>query len=164
MTTPTHRASDVTNEVISRLKLISGQFGIKQIYYGNQEIIAAAPAVCVLPSTIDRDWQGSSLNVNNDFQISLLVYSTSLREGSEVVQANLDILTEDIADYFNVAAAELTLTKTFRGVTVTGDRLSGLVTQGLSTRIEYSYRTMSDELMRMNRIIFIAMSRTGLVP
>jgi hypothetical protein len=145
------------------LQQISGKFGIRQIYYGNQEIIGAAPVVCVLPATVDRNWQGTSNNIDSGFQIDFLVYSTSLREDTGTIQLELDKLTEDLADYFDIAATP-TLTKTIRGVTVIGDRLGGLVTKGMTVRIEYSYRIMSDERMRMNRIIFNAASRTGLVP
>ncbi|MEQ1675079.1 MAG: hypothetical protein ABL876_00180 [Chitinophagaceae bacterium] len=145
------------------MKLIAGQFGIKQIMYGDTNIVGAAPIVCILPAVVGREFASSSAGTRNSFEVNLLVYSTSLREGMETVQRNLDILTEDIGDYFSVKASGLALSTTLRGVEVTGDLLGGLITQGLSSRTEYDFKVLGDERMRMNRIIFTAMSRTGLV-
>jgi hypothetical protein len=164
VTVLTHRGSAISNYFLDQLKIIAGQFGINKIDYGNQNIITAAPAVCVLPSTLDRDWSGSSLNTSNTFNISLLVYSTSLRSDSGSVQQQCDELSEDLADYFTVLAQPIgQAIATIRGIDVASNRFGGLITAGLANHIEYSYRSMSDELMRMNRVIFTATSRTGLV-
>ena len=163
MTTPTHRASDVTLQIMSVLTTYGAGFGIKRVEYGDQQIIVDSPMVCVVPTITNRSWSGSSQNTDNSFETSLLVYGSGIRNGVERVQQYIDRLAEDLADFFNVLSAPITVTKTIRNIAVTGDRLGGLVTHGLSTRIEYAYKVLGDELTRMNRVVLTHESRTNLV-
>ena len=159
----THKASVVAQYILDQTKLISGRFGIKRVSYGDVNIIVDAPIVCVIPTTVDRSWSGSSLNVDNDFETSMLVYGSSIRQGADDVQKFVDELSENLADYFNVLALGPEYSNVVNNISVTGTRFDGLITQGMNSRIEYAYKVMGDELTRMNRIIFKHMSRVGLV-
>lgn len=162
MSNPTHKASYISAYLMTVLGTYGANFGIKRVEYGDQQIIVDSPMVCVVPTTTVRDWKGTSLNVDNSFETSLLVYGSGLRPGVENVQKYIDQLAEDLADLINVLSTP-DFTATVRNVAVTGDRLGGLVTHGLSTRMEYGYKVLGDELTRMNRIVFTHESRTGLV-
>lgn len=163
----THRASIVSRYLLDTIGNVGSSFGIKIVYYGDQTIIKESPAVCVVPTTSVRSWQGTSFNTDNDFETSILIYGSGLRQDSGDVQLFVDELTEDLADYLTVLAMpDQNLTEPFaviRGVEVSGNRFGGLVTAGLATRTEYAYKVMGDELTRMNRIIFTNTSRTQIV-
>lgn len=141
----TYQASKVVRALITLFES-HPELGIEKIYYGDQESIPEAPAVCVEPGRFDRELAGVPFQTKNTFEILILIYSTGLG-GNEQIQLQLDELTEAIQEMLHINAKDL----------------GGLVTFGFSTRIEYGYSIKANRLVRANRITWTANSKTHLV-
>lgn len=152
----TYKASGVTTAIRRLLESSAGTYGLKAIHYGDQEIISKAPAVCVVPAVLRREYNQTGLQTDNRFEINLLVYSSDLRSSVERIQEDCDKLTEDLADLLNIKCSPAS-----RGLG--GDQLDGLLMEALTIGIEYAYSPKPDMLMRMNRIILSGRSRTPLL-
>lgn len=145
----TSKASIVTQAVLKTVRDSARTFGIKAVYYGDQDIITEAPAVCVIPATKRKTWVNTGQMVETSFELSLLVYSTSITKSIDDIQADCDALTESLEDLLDVVSSPAQ-----NG----GTQLGGLITQGICTGIEYGYKRFNDKLVRMNRIIWSASS------
>lgn len=145
----TSKASEVTQAVLKVVNDNSRTMGIRVVYYGDQDVITEAPAVCVIPAVKRKMWANSGLMVESNFELSLLVYSTSITKTIGEIQAECDKLTEDLEDLLDIVSSPAQ-----NG----GTQLGGLITQGICTGIEYGYKRFNDKLVRMNRIIWSASS------
>ena len=151
----TYRISKVTKYIRKLLETNAGTYGLKAVFYGDQEVITRAPAVCVIPAVLRREYNQTGLQTNNKFELSLLIYSSNLRGSVDDIQDACDELTEDLMDFLNRQASPAS-----RGIG--GNQFDGLVMEASTIGIEYGYSKKPDMLMRMNRIILAGSSRTFL--
>jgi len=90
---------------------------------------------------------------DNSIAIPIMLYHTG-KDGVETIQEELDNLTEDLAEFLNFESlAEL----------YGGNRLNGLVQNGVVATIDYGYTVLNDRLMRCNRAIWMGQSMTRVV-
>lgn len=149
----TYRGSIVAREIKDYIESQKGILGVEQVFYGDQRKIPNTPAVCVEPAVVDRPLTGTSYQTTNTFTISIIVYHTSL-EGIELILETADEVAEAVADAINL---ESTPPK-FGG----GTQLNGKVISGHVIRLEHGFRTMNDQLMRANRLIWEGITKTPL--
>lgn len=154
--TQTYKASTITKYIRKNILEDNAQtLGLRAVFYGDQELIPKAPAVCVIPAVLRRAYNQTGIQTQNEFELSLLIYSSDLRKSIDDIQEACDVLTEEIADLINVKASPAS-----RGLG--GDQFGGLIMEALTIGIEYGYSSKPDVLMRMNRIIVSGSTRTFL--
>lgn len=145
--------SVLTDYLISLLEANKNDLGIAKVYYGDQENIPEVPAVCVEPSTVQRDLVGTAMRTNNQFLISILVYCANV-EGVEGAQHDADQFAEAVMHTINAdGTAQQPL----------GSRFGGNVIYGYVQTSEYGYIVKLNKLMRANRMIVFAQSKTNLL-
>jgi hypothetical protein len=149
----TYKPSLVTQHYVDLLIQNQRQLGLNAVYYGDLKIIGAVPCVCIEPARMQRSWQGFPAQTENRMALRFIVYNTG-NQGVEAVQAVCDNVTEQIIDLVNLDAQPLV-----QGGTSAG----GLIISGLVTETVYGYRTLLDETMRANSVIFEVLSKTSIV-
>lgn len=147
----TYKASLVTQEMLKFVNSQARSLGVRVVYYGDQDIITDAPAICVVPAVKRKMWTATGNRVDVEFELSLLVYSTSITKSIDDIQKGCDDLTEDLEDLLDIESSPAQ-----NG----GTQLSGLITQGQCSGIEFGYRRFNDKLVRMNRIIWQGSARS----
>lgn len=153
--TQTYKGSVVTKYIRNLLEQNAGSLGLRAVLYGDQEVIPKAPAACVVPAVLRRNFNQTGLQTDNNFELSILIYSSDLRASTENIQEACDELTERVMDLINVKGSPAN-----RGLG--GDQFGGILMEALTIGIEYEYSQTPDKLMRMNRIIVSGRSRTYL--
>jgi hypothetical protein len=116
--------------------------GIEQVFYGDQDLIGATPAVAVETGPLTQTLAGVSYRTENTFVVFFLVYHGELRNKQATKKA-CEELAEAIRTEVN---ANLTL--------------DGLVLQGNVTNIEPGYAIRSNTMMRTTRISWTGISKT----
>jgi hypothetical protein len=145
--------SVLTDYLVELLNAHKNDLGIKRVYYGDQEHIPELPAVCVEPSTVQRELVGTAMRTNNLFLISILVYCANV-EGVEDAQHDADQFAEAVMRAINNdGTAQQPL----------GTRFGGHVIYGYVQTSEYGYIVKLNKLMRANRMLVFAHSKTNLL-
>jgi len=145
--------SVLTDYLIDLLRANANDLGIVRVYYGDQENIPEVPAVCVEPSSVNRELVGTAMRTNNMFLISILVYCANV-EGVEDAQHDSDVVAEAVMKKINEdGTAQQPL----------GSRFGGLVIYGYVQTSEYGYIVKLNKLMRANRMLVFAHSKTNLL-
>jgi hypothetical protein len=134
------------------LKPNANDLGIVRVYYGDQEYIPEIPAVCVEPANVERALIATSMQTDNEFLVSVLVYCANV-EGVEDAQHDADEVAEAVARKINGDG-------TAGG---SGTRFGGLVIYGYVQTSQYGYVVKANKLMRANRMLVYARSRTRLL-
>lgn len=153
MATTTYRGSVVAQAIKDYIESQKEVLNVAQVFYGDQRKIPNSPAVCVEPAIVDRPLTGTSYQTTNTFTISIIVYHTSL-EGIELILERADEIAEGVADAINLEGTPAT----FGG----GTQFNGKVISGHVIRLEHGWRTLNDQLMRANRLIWEGITKTPL--
>lgn len=126
--------------------------GVDKVYYGDQRVVVGGRSICVEPSLKTRELIHTGMNMQNNFETSIIVY---VIKGSNVedIQQDADELTERVEDLLHQNSTPDTLG-------LGGDQLGGRVIHGHVTGVEHGYRIPGSQLARVNRIVFSSMSRT----
>ena len=143
----TNRASVVAQAI--QTVLIDNQvaLGLTDVFYGDQDIIPRYPCVCVevdLKSTPPTEVNPMTYGLNT-FEILLILYNSKI-EDVDTLRLETDTLAEDIADVMH---------KDFR--------LTGLVTFGYVTTIQYGYVVKQGRLVRSAKLTWRAINKTPLL-
>lgn len=149
--TLTYRGSVVARSIRNFIDANKESFGVKAVYYGDQDTFPTNPSVCVEPSTTVREIEGSAFTTRNTFLVNILVYHTSL-SGNTIIQEECDNISELIQDAVNKES----ITPIHGG----GTQFGGIIVSGHVARLEYGYRLLADKLMRCNRLIWQGMTKT----
>jgi len=152
----TFNLKDITDYMETFLEAEAGTLGINYVQYGGDPIdggIPEVPAVIIEPGVKERTLSGTGHQTTNRFVIALFVYHTSI-EGVEAIQKAADELTEALETAINTECLPAA-----RG----GTKFNDLLTHGYVTDIQYGFFEMADKIMRVNRITFQGLSKTGLI-
>jgi hypothetical protein len=127
---------------------------IVAFYYGDQEYIPEVPAVCIEPARLARTYAGAAKppRMDNNFLIGVLVYSASI-DGNQEAQMQADLLTEQISNAIDIDGLP---------DDQAGTRFGGNVVHGWVADYSYGYVTKRTKLMRANRLVVGAFSKTSL--
>lgn len=123
--------------------------GLQAAYYGDQAQVPFVPAVAFEPANVARELIATSLNTNNEFKASFLVYGGA--PDIEGAQEEADAMTRALTNYINALGIPA------------GGRFNDLVVIGYVESIEYGYIVKGSKLMRANRGIVYCKSRTTLL-
>lgn len=154
MASTTYRGSVVARAIKDFLDAEKANLGVSQVFYGDQRRIPVVPAVCVEPALTERPITSTSYQTTNTFTIGIVVYHTS-SEGIEVIQEQCDQVSEDVADAVNAEG----ISSAFAG----GTQFGGKIISGHVVRLEFGYRTLNDQLMRANRLVWEGITKTPLI-
>jgi hypothetical protein len=152
----TAKPSLLTEYLINLAKTKASELGLVAVYYCDQEYIPEVPALCIEPAQVVRELDGAPMRTTNEFLVSALMYCANV-EGVENAQHDADLMAEAVADMFNqdgVAPG---------AASPDGTRFGGLVIYGYVQSSEYGYVVKSSKLMRANRMLIYAKSRTNLL-
>jgi hypothetical protein len=118
--------------------------GIAAVYYGDQMRVPLSPTLCVEPATINRIVNNTGCATENEFALNVILYDARLGD-VEGIQFDLDKLAETVMDEINDLG-----------------QLDGRVIYIHATAIEYGYLIKSNRLLRADRIIVTAKTKTEL--
>lgn len=157
MNSYTYRPEVLTEYLVGRLTDKASSFtpAVVRVYYGDQTIVPETPAICVEPATLEREFAGMQYRTDNQFSIAVLVYHAAL-DDSQSLQRVCDALTSDVADFINKIG-------TPEAMLLGGDNFGGLIVSAMVTSYQYGYTLRNNKLMRANRLVVAAQSKTGLV-
>jgi len=152
--TPTYKGTVIAKKVIQLINDNKEAFGVgvKQVHYGDQQLIPQVPMVCVEPALVVRELNGTGMRTLNTIKVSIIVYHTGT--DTQTVQDECDDTTEDIEDFLNKEAMSYLMG---------GNLLGGIVTSAFTDSAEHGYVLKSDRMMRANRLILTAFTHTPLV-
>lgn len=147
MTGPlTDQVETVATYILSSIQGNAANFPtpVLSTFYGDQDLLPKTPAICVVPSTKTREFQGASFRTLNVFEIMVLIYFDKIQD----VQANLHgcaILSDAVETWIH---GDLTL--------------GGNVTSTLCTQSELGLTTRQGALMMTARQMYRVQSKTML--
>jgi hypothetical protein len=118
--------------------------GIAAVYYGDQMRVPQSPTLCIEPATINRLVNNTGCAAENEFALNVILYDARLGD-VENIQYTLDQLVETVADEINELGT-----------------LDDKVIFIHALAIEYGYLIKSNRLLRANRIIVTAKTKTEL--
>jgi hypothetical protein len=150
----TYRGSLVSTAIKDFVVSKQGTLGIRAVYYGDQRVFPTTPAVCVEPAITTRELSGIPYQTDNNFTVNVLVYHTS-SNGTESIQEACDTLSELLQDELNKESIAVQ----FAG----GTQFGGIIISGHTSRLEYGYKILGDQLMRCNRLVWSGFTKTRLV-
>lgn len=151
----TAKPSVLTEHLISLAEGHKESLGLKGIFYGDQKYIPEVPALCIEPATVIRELSGTAMRTRNEFAVSMLMYAADV-EGSEDAQRQADTFAEAWVDVVNQDGID-------SHQPGSGTAFNGLVIYGYVQSSEYGYAVKDNKLMRANRMIVYAMSKTNLL-
>jgi hypothetical protein len=126
-------------------------YGLKDVFYGDQEYIPESPTVCVEPVVLTRELVGVPHRMDNDFGVGVLCYAADPM-GNQAAQRDADSLAESIAHDIDIDGLP---------DSSGGTRFGGLVVHGFVSEYRYGYVVKRNKLMRANRLIVSAMNKTN---
>lgn len=138
------RGSEIANALRNFFTTIKDDLGIVDVFYGDQMRIPNSPTLCVEPATTERVLSNTGLTTANTFYFNIILYDTRLGDVEEI-QYTLDQLAEDVVDRLHSIGT-----------------LDELIIYGVAERMEYGYLIKSNRLMRADRIMFRAETKTEL--
>lgn len=150
---PTAKPSVLSEYLISLVNTNKTALGVRRVYYCDQEYIPEQPSVCVEPARVVRELSGAPFRTNNEFAISVLVYGADV-QGVEDAQRATDLVGESIVEVINAQGLPAT-----QG----GTSFGGLVIYGYVQQSDYGYVVKKDKLLRANRLMVYALSKTNLL-
>ncbi len=154
----THKGSVLTQYIIDLIENNEAEIyvhGIDKVFYGDQRIISDGIVICVEPTTKGRDYANTSTLIRTLFETTIIVY-VAKDTGVQTVQQLADTITENLENFLNKEASPAA-----QGLG--GDQFNGLITDGIVTSTEHGYRLPSSQIIRANRLLFSARSRTTLL-
>lgn len=143
----TRRASVIAKALVDQYKTDmagTNTFGLNDVFYGDQVKIPKSPTLCIEPAQTVRIVNSTGCQTENDFALNVILYDSRLGD-VEGIQFDLDTLAEDIMDDLNKVGT-----------------LGDLIVFGHALTIEYGYLIKSNRLMRADRIVFTAKTKTEL--
>lgn len=152
----TKKASEVAIHIQDLIDGVRTDYGIEGVYYGDIAQIVDSVCVCVEPANKIIERINTGLQSNVEMRIAIIVYVSS-DDGAENVQSRADSLCEDLESYINMKAAPQT------NFNLEGNKLGGLIIDGMITEVNYDYRLPGGQITRANRMIFTCLSRVGVV-
>jgi hypothetical protein len=123
---------------------VKDQFGLTDVFYGDQSLIPRSPAMCIESGPKDRQLQGAMRRTQNNISVFLLLYHSEIRS-PQSNRKDADTLAEAIELFVHQDKT-----------------LGGLVTHCYCTQVVPSYVTKSDQPMRAARIVVEATTTTNL--
>jgi hypothetical protein len=146
----TAKPSAISGYLLDLMTSLQVQYGLKGIFYGDQTSIPHTPTVCVEPAQLTREFIGAPYRTNNNFACNVLIYNAD--RDNQLAQQDADLLAEDLADEINT-----------RGLATQmgGTAFDGLVIFAMVSQYDYGYIVKDSKLMRANRLIVTAQSRTN---
>jgi len=130
----TQSFEEVTQAIVDLLKEHQDDLGLKDVWYGDQELIPRTPAVAVESGSKTRELTGAPDVTTNRFTVFVLTYMAKIQD----VQT-----TRKMADQL-AEAIELLLHD--------DTTIGGLVIFGMCTSVEPGYAIRGGTLMRAARI------------
>ena len=129
---------------IDLLKSNAGLLGLNEVYYGDQNLIATVPAVCVEGQRKTRDMSGTSFRSENLLRTTLLVYYSQMQDVN-ATQRDVEILAEQIEEVLH-----------------TDQTMGGLVVHGRVIELEPGYAVRERVYLRACRMTWQGISLTHL--
>lgn len=146
----THRATVVADALKARydadIASPTPVFGLAECYYGDQVKIPKTPTLCIDPAQTVRNVNSTGEASENDFSFNIILYSAGLGD-VQGIQRDMDELAELIMDDLNSLGT-----------------LGDLIIFGYAVAIDFHYVVKNNRLMRANRIVWTAKTKTRLVP
>lgn len=118
--------------------------GIVDVFYGDQAMVPNTPTLCVDPSVTEHEITATGMQQANQFNINVILYGAGLGD-VEDIQYELDQLSDRVKNDLNVLGT-----------------FDGRIIYGFVTRQEYGYLIKSNRLMRANRLVWTATTKTRL--
>jgi hypothetical protein len=95
-------------EVVGNEALFAPLPTIMDVYYGDQNKIPRAPAICIEPGAKGREWPPKpNLMTQNDFEIHFLIYHARLDQSIQDAKYQADLLGELVEEYINIQHTRL---------------------------------------------------------
>jgi hypothetical protein len=138
---------EVTQHMVNLLEEAT-QLGFEDVFYGDQEMIPRTPAIAVEPIGMTREASGirTGGGTLNTFTIHSYVYHCPI-QSPQVTRRESDQLAEEVQRIYH---ADVTL--------------GGLVVHGYCTNSESGVAVRGGEMLRVHRITWMGISKTGLQP
>lgn len=130
---------DYLYDLISRYK---SEYGIFEVYYGDQERLPGSPIVCVESDAKPRELKGAQRQTRVDFRVYILVYVIRIDQSIQTSRREADTLTEQIETLIHQKPT-----------------LDGLVIHGMCTGIESGYVDRNGTKVRASRLTYEAQSQ-----
>jgi hypothetical protein len=140
-----------TEHLIDLLISKQQELGIEDVYFGDQTSIPRVPAVCVEPASVSRTMIGVPMRTDNEIIISIVIYMADV-QGIEYAQHKADLKSEEIIAVVNRDGAP---------EPSGGTRFGGICLYGFVRDSEYGYIVKDGKLLRANRLMVYATSRTN---
>lgn len=147
--TLTTKTSVVTQAIIDLLEANSVSLGLKQVFYGDEELIPKYPSVGVDPGPLRRNYTGESLRTDNNFTVYLMVYHGAIRS-AQITRKAADVLAETIVDLLHTNVR-------------LGEGSAQLLIDSLVTVTEPGFAKRGNELLQTTRIQWTGYNKTALV-
>lgn len=140
----TDKPSEVTLYIQTKLQQ-DATLGLRDVWYGDQNLIPRIPAAAVEPGTRNRSWAGTSRQTLNSFIVDVILYHSVL---------------EDI----NTGRLEaLQLAERVEALLHADPTMGGHVYAGLCTSIEPGYARRGDLLLQATQVRWEGNSKTRVI-
>jgi hypothetical protein len=140
--------SDLTNSVVAvcdywknKLDLKKEDFGISEVYYGDQVRIPKSPTICIEPDLKRAPLRAAGRQTMPDFTVYFLCYHSEVANVQQN-RRNADLFAELIEDFLN-----------------SDPQMGGLVIHCWVSESTSGYSPKPGSLMRTNRLTLSANSR-----
>jgi len=140
----TNQITVLTQYIVDRLTTSKTSLGLKDIFYGDQELIPRYPAVAVDSVSKERELAGLPFRTDNNFTILLLVYHAQI-SNTAVTRKSCDEFAE---------AIELNLHD--------DTTMGGNVIHGYVTMMESGFAVRGGSQLRATRITWSGYSKTNI--
>jgi hypothetical protein len=142
--THTHDMVEICQAMVDFLKAVQGQYGIEEVYYGDERLIPSYPAICVDPGPMTRTFTQTGFKTDNRITLYIIIYHGPVQT-AQMNRKECDKLAVQLMDEIHT---DLTL--------------GGRVMNGLCAELEPGASiTETQEFVKAHRITWVALSKTG---
>jgi hypothetical protein len=134
----------VVDYMIDKFKSNAGALGLKEVFYGDQELIPATPAITVEGQRKTRELETTSHRTMNNIGVTMMLYHSGMQD-TQVTQRDVEVLAEQVEALLHQDVV-----------------LGGLVIHGHVVEIEPGYADRSRVLLRAARIVWRGRTLTRL--